>query len=247
MDSKILYHRGNLTAPENSLPAFEMVHNGEANGVELDVQFTRDGIPVVIHDLSVDRTTSGSGMVKDLTLKELQEFKIISEEFPDQSVPTLRRVLEVLAGVEVINLELKLFSKNISDNNSWVRELLKIVKEMNLLDDIIFSSYNHYCIKQITELDPAARTGVIYRAALYEPWEYAKNLGADAIHPYYMSITPELVQKAHEHGLKVVCYGTDEIEDIKKLMCLNVDMIITEAVDSALAARQNMGAGDCLK
>ncbi len=240
MNTKILYHRGDLIAPENSLAAFKKASAGEAEGVELDVQFTQDGVPVVIHDLSVDRTTTGSGRVSELTLAELQEFDISSEEYSGQSVPTLRSVLQVLSEMEIINLELKFFSKNISDNNSWLRDLITLVSELGLMDRVLFSSYNHYCIKKIAELAPEARTGVIYRAALFEPWKYAEKLGAEAIHPYYMSITSQLVNKAHEHALKVVTYGTDDIAEIENLLSLGVDMIITESVEAALKVRKNI-------
>lgn len=240
-NTRILYHRGDGVAPENSLPAFEKASQGGGEGVELDVQLTSDDIPVVIHDLTVERTTDGTGRVENLSLAELQELKLKSEEYQDQSVPTLHSVLEVLRGVELINLELKFFSQDMETNYRWAGVVAEVVDDMEMKDSVLFSSYNHYCIKRIVDIDPGARTGLIYRAALYEPWRYASNLGVEALHPYHMSTNRDMVENCHNHGIKVIAYGADDQDDIRRLMQIGVDAIITESVNTALKEREKIG------
>ncbi len=240
-NTRILYHRGDGMAPENSLPAFEKARLGGGEGAELDVQLTSDEIPVVIHDLTVERTTDGTGRGENLTLAELQEMKLKSEEYQDQTVPTLRSVLEVLSGVELINLELKFFSQNMETNYRWSEVVAEVVDDMEMKDSVLFSSYNHYSIKRIVDIDSGARTGLIYRAALYEPWEYASNLGVEALHPYHMSTNRDMVESCHNHGIKVIAYGAEEQDAIRRLLQIGVDAIITESVNNALKEREKIG------
>lgn len=110
--TKIFAHRGaSGYAPENTLEAFALAITQGADGIELDVQLTKDGIPVVIHDETIDRVTEKTGFVKDYTLKELKELTVLGNKFPEYSsskIPTLEEVLDAVkaSGIQV-NIELK--------------------------------------------------------------------------------------------------------------------------------------------
>src|SRR5579863_1834901 len=109
---EIFAHRGNSgEAPENTLAAFRQVAGVGADGVEFDVQLSRDGVPVVIHDETVDRTTDGKGAVAGLTLAQLQVLdagKWFGAAFAGERIPTLEAVLEVFRGASIrVNIELK--------------------------------------------------------------------------------------------------------------------------------------------
>ena len=110
--TKIFAHRGaSGYAPENTLEAFALAITQGADGIELDVQLTKDGIPVVIHDETIDRVTEKKGWVKDYTLKKLKELTVLKNKFPEYSaakIPTLEEVLDAVkaSGIQV-NIELK--------------------------------------------------------------------------------------------------------------------------------------------
>ena len=111
MKTKIIGHRGGAAGfPENTLAAFKKAVELGADGVEFDVQLTKDGEVVVIHDELIDRTMSGSGLVKDHSLSQLRQLsagEFFSPDFKEQKIPTLAEVLEIVQDLEVINIELK--------------------------------------------------------------------------------------------------------------------------------------------
>ena len=108
---KIFAHRGASSyAPETTLPAFALAASQGADGIELDVHLTRDGQLVVIHDETLERTTNGSGWVKDHTLAQLQQLRADNHMpgFADASIPTLEQVLELVKPTGMlVNIELK--------------------------------------------------------------------------------------------------------------------------------------------
>ena len=163
MKTKVWAHRGaSGYAPENTLEAFEMAVKQQADGVELDVQLTKDGELVVLHDETLDRTTDGKGFVKDYTLKEVQALKAVKThpEYQTGRIPMLAEVYDLLkpTGLE-INVELKtgiFFYPGIEE------KVLKLTKEMGMEERIWYSSFNHYSLKKVKECNPSARTGILY-------------------------------------------------------------------------------------
>ena len=152
MKTKVWAHRGaSGYAPENTLEAFEMSVKQQADGVELDVQLTKDGELVVLHDETLDRTTDGKGFVKDYTLKEVQALKAVKThpEYQTGRIPMLAEVYDLLkpTGLE-INVELKtgiFFYPGIEE------KVLKLTKEMGMEERIWYSSFNHYSLKKVKE------------------------------------------------------------------------------------------------
>lgn len=185
----VLAHRGaSKIAPENTEAAFQKAMQMGADGVELDVQLTKDKKLVVIHDERVDRTTNGIGYVKDLTLKEIKKLdagSYFSPKFAGEKILTLEEALELTRNSKLINIEIKniiIKYKNIE------REVVSIIKKMNLESKVICSSFNHYSIAMIKQLSPEIKTGLLYVSTLYQPWIYATTLGVEAIHPHYYSV-----------------------------------------------------------
>jgi len=239
MDTKILYHRGDeKNAPANTLLAFEAASKGEADGVELDVQFTRDSVPVVFHDRTLGKHSDVTGYLRDYTLSELRKVELdIPGDNPPQFIPTLEEVLDVIENMEIINIEIK---QRAGENISEERKLLQTVEKKGLLDNVIFSSFNHYSIKNLEQISPGVKKGIIYYARLYRPWEYAESLGVDYLVPLYRTVTEDLLFEAARRDLKIMAYGTDDSEKIRKLIDNNVNMIITDEVERALSLRENM-------
>ena len=229
IETKILGHRGAMgSAPENTLPSFKKAIEASADGVEFDVQLSADGVPVVIHDEKIDRTTDGEGPVNTLSASELEKLdagSFFSSEFVDTKLPLLKDVLEVIQNMDIINLELK--NGNVR-YEGMEEKVIKLTKEFGIFDKTIFSSFNHYSIKKIKEIEPEARTGVLYMAGIYQPWEYARKLEAEAIHPFYAAVVPEIVEECHNNDMAVNVFGANEDSIIRNLLTMNVDAIITD-------------------
>lgn len=234
----VMAHRGfSSKAPENTMSAFIQALEAGAEGIELDVHLTGDGEVVVIHDHTLERTTSGSGPVSEMTLAEVQRFDAgawFSQEFSGEKVPSLREVLELVKEHNVLlNVETKaaLGYEQLND------KVALLLDEYALWEKTIISSFNHYALVHMKQIRPQARTGILYNCGLVNPWDYAKSIGAAALHPHHLTIIPELVQAAQQHGLMVNVWTVDEEADIQRAAAAGVDAIITNVPDRVLSMR----------
>jgi len=242
MRTEIWGHRGACAyAPENTLEAFELAAKMGADGVELDVQLTRDGEVVVIHDETIDRVCNGHGWVKDYTLEELKTFKVNRPhpQYTDAQIPTLREVYELLAPTRLkVNVELKtgyFFYPGIEE------KVLQIAKEMNMEEKVWYSSFNHYSIKKIKELDPNAKIGILYGDGIYLPADYAKRLGAEALHPASHNMQyPDFVKNCKEKNVKIHVWTVNDTEHIRQMIDAGVDAVITNYPDRGVQVRDEM-------
>lgn len=219
------------------MAAFTLALDAGAEGIELDVHLTKDGEVVVIHDHTLARTTNGTGLVADLTLAELQELDAglwFSPEFKGERLPSLREVLELLKEHNVL---LNVETKAALGYEQLNEKLASLLDEYAMWEKTIISSFNHYALVHIKTIRPQARTGILYNCGLVNPWEYAKSIGATALHPYYLTIVPELVQAAQQHGMMVNVWTVDEEVDIERVSLAGVDAIITNVPDRVLSMR----------
>lgn len=230
-------HRGaSALAPENTLPAFALAVEHGADGVELDLQRTADGELVVIHDETIDRTSTGIGRVVDLTLAELKrfDFSLGLDGFAGTQIPTLREVFELLAPTPLtINVELK---NSVEFYPGMEAQVEALVTEYGLADRVIYSSFNHYSLRTLLTAGTRVPLGVLYADGLVDPWVYAGYLGAQAIHPPYEVLqVPGVVDECHARGLRVHAWTVPSSE-AARLAALGVDAIITNHPAEARAA-----------
>lgn len=233
MPVKIYAHRGaSLRYPENTLEAISEAIRLGADGVELDVQRTVDGELVVIHDEELTRLTGSPGFVKDLTLAELGTKNVGHYRGEEASVPTLSEVLDLFRNNALeINLELK---NSLYPLPHMEDDILRLVGEFGLESRVIYSSFNHLSVKQFVEKGFGERTGILFSEWLYRPWEYAKTLGAAALHPSYNVLQyPDLVRVCRENGIAIRTWTVDLQEHMDLVLALAPDALITN--DPALA------------
>lgn len=236
--SLILAHRGaSGYAPENTLSAFEKALELGAHGIETDVHMTKDGQVVVCHDGRVDRTSDGSGRIYDMTLAQLKELDF-GARYPGwqkrETILTLEQLLQWIepTGLE-LNIELKFEDVLYPQIESKVLEL---VAGAGMAQRTIYSSFNHYSLRAIKQADAQARVGLLYNSALFEPWRYAAYVGADYIHPYYVTLqAPDVVKNCHLNHIGVHPYTVNDPEHLAWMCALGVDRIITNYPDRALA------------
>lgn len=232
---KIWAHRGaSGYAPENTLEAFRLARDMGVDGVELDVQFTKDRQLVVIHDETIDRVSDGTGYVADYTLEELRKlrFNRTHPEYEGCVIPTLREVLELLrpAGMTV-NIELK---TGINFYDGIEKQVLKLVEELRMGEQVIYSSFNHASVIRMKRLCPEARVGLLYSDGIWQPAEYASKLGAEALHPSLNNMQyPQLMEQSRENGVKVHVWTVNGREELKRIEEMGVDAIITNFPDVA--------------
>ncbi len=198
---------------ENTLASFKKAIALGVDMIELDVYQSKDGIPVVIHDKTLDRTTTGSGLVCDFTSKELQEF----------GVPTLEEVFLLVENRCEINIEIKLFEVTNS--------VLELIDNSFAKDKIIISSFDWNALQEVRFHDDAIRIGVLTETNLTLAQSFAKFIKAYSIHPYYHLLTAENVIQMQSKSFKVYPWTVNEPEDIIFVQSLQVDGIITDFPD----------------
>lgn len=227
--SLILAHRGaSGHYPENTILAFKEAIKSGCDGIELDIHLTADQHLVVCHDFTVSRTTNGKGLISSYTLDELKKLDAGSWYDPlysDQTIPTLREVLTLFKPTSlIINIELKAGSRVYPGIESQV---LALVKSYDMLDRVMFSSFDHEALVVLRQLSQDAYLGILYGCCLIDPWEYAKKLDANALHPYYLFVDKKLVDESNHHGLEINTYTVNTLREMQKLQDIGVHSIIT--------------------
>lgn len=213
-DVKIWAHRGcSMMNPESTLMAFEKAAKLDGiTGIEFDVQLTKDGEIVVIHDERVDRTTDGTGNVRDYTLAELKKLSITGDD-DTYRIPTLREVLELLKPY-CMNKGLKL---NIELKNSVVRyegmeqKVIDVVSEYGLESYVVYSSFNHDSIGLVRQL--IADADVAYLAGDYHRcMDGIRKYGGMTIHPaqWGMPVNKTDVEAIRKAGMRVRMWNGSE-------------------------------------
>ncbi len=237
--TKIWAHRGaSAYAPENSLEAFQEAIDQGADGVELDVHLSADGRVVVIHDESVDRTSSGSGLVSSLSLSALRAFDFSAGQrgFRDVALPTLDDVLDLLAPTGMcVNVELK---TNYLAYPGLVAAVERLVLDAGMVDRVWYSSFNHLTLRDARRTGSSIPRGLLYQDALVDPWDYAVHAQVQALHPHERLVDGELIERCHAVGLRVHPWTVDDPVRIAELIALGADAVITNVPDVALGVRQ---------
>jgi glycerophosphoryl diester phosphodiesterase len=212
---------------ENTMIAFEKAIEYKANGIETDVQLSKDNIPVLIHDETLDRTTDGKGYVKDYNLAELKKFRTKSGE----EIPTLKEFFELVAdsNLKVLNLELK---NSIFSYEGLEEKVLKMIYEYDIQEKIIISSFNHLSLIKVRELDKEIKLGALTTSTLANVPRYLKDIAVECYHPCFPSIlNEEYVKEIQEAGIEINPYTVNEEEHMKMVIKLNTDSIITNEVE----------------
>jgi glycerophosphoryl diester phosphodiesterase len=231
-----LAHRGaSAVTPPNTLAAFEKAAELGADGVELDVHLSADGVPVVIHDFTVDETTDGTGRVDHLPLAQLRELDAGSSfdpKFKGERIPTLSQVLATVGGRLLLNIELK--STSLGDNGLERAVVTQV--EHHGLDDgrVLFSSFNPIALRRAKKMAPHIPVGLLHAPDLPLPLRQlwlAPFVPHEARHPEHTMVNTTYMTQAHRRGYMVNTWTVDEPDEMIRLIDLGVDCIITNQPD----------------
>lgn len=234
MRTKNIAHRGfSGCYPENTMRAFEEAVKVHCDGIETDVQLTKDGVPVICHDEIIDRTSTGSGLIKDYTYKELLNFDFgenFSKEFKGEKIPTLEEFLEFSKSHNLfLNLELK---NGLFPYEGMEKKIIDMIYKYNLNNSVILSSFNHFSMAKCKEIDKNINTGLLYDGTFIDIEKYCKAVGADALHPQYFSLLdPKITSSIQKEGIMINTYTVNIDVHMKVLAHMNVDGIITNSPD----------------
>ena len=227
-------HRGaSHKFPENTLQAFAAAIQAGADMCELDVQLSRDGIPIVIHDDTVDRTTDGHGAAAALTLAEIKRLDAgirFGPGFAGARVPTLEEVLIEVAGRCRLNVELK--------GPGTSLEVCRLLRQYGQLETSIVSSFDWAALQEARSFESAIALGVLADRAPDTMLDAARGLDAFSVHPRWNLLTQTLSNSAHRSGLQVLVWTVDDPARMKRMIALGADGIMTNCPDrlSALIA-----------
>ena len=227
----VIGHRGaSHEAPENTMAAFQAAVAAGADGVELDVHLTSDGVPVVIHDARVDGTTDGTGLVNDLSLAEIRRLDAGSRfgdtaAFAGERVPTLEEVLAAFGGQLLVNIELKgqIRPQAVAQREATVGAL---VRRLALQERVWFSSFKPYSLHQMRRVAPEIPCGLLYSPlSLGAAW-LLPITPFEALHPHLTLAPPAFVKLAHRLGKRVVVWTVDDVVRGTSLLDAGVDALI---------------------
>ena len=235
--TEIWAHRGasgwdRQYAPENTMPAFRKAVEMGADGIELDVQLTKDGEIVICHDERIDRTSRGKGWLRDFTLVELKriDFGKPHVEYGFVEIPTLREFLEFAKPTDLkVNIELK---TGVVYYDGLEEKTARMVREFGMEERVIYSSFNHYSLQKLKTVIPSVQIGLLMEEDFVRVPEDAKRLGACAVHPPEHIVTKEYVENSHAHGIKVHTWTVDNPTRMRQMVEMGVDAFITDCPDS---------------
>nr|WP_245608185.1 glycerophosphodiester phosphodiesterase family protein [Salinicoccus luteus] len=231
-------HRGaSGYAPENTMAAFDKALEMKADYIEIDVQLSKDGEVVLMHDAMVDRTTDGSGRIDAFTLEELRRLDAgnwFGPQFVGEQIPTLEEVLDAYRGKIGILIEIK----NASQHPGIEEKIAGALEERNMdkpnNGKIIVQSFDHGSIARFNALLPNVDTGVLvgYDAEGISDAQLAQfSTYADYVNPNHQMVDADLVSRIHDYGMQIAPYTINDQSRINELMDYGVDGIISDYPD----------------
>lgn len=225
MRTLVVGHRGCAgLEPENTIRAFKRAVKLGCDAIEMDIHLTKDNVPIVIHDRSVDRTTNGKGLISNLTSSQIKRLKCAKGE----GVPTLKDVIDAVGDKIFLVIELK--------EEHTAKLVIDVIKRNGLLRKVELSSFWHREILQASKLDPRISTGVILSGAPINPVRLVRDAHAKRIHVSHWYTNKELIKTLHAKRIFVDTWTLDEQPGIDEVVSWGVDAITSNYPNKVLHA-----------
>jgi glycerophosphoryl diester phosphodiesterase len=244
----IVAHRGaSAVEAENTLPAFEAALAAGADAVEFDVRLSAEGVPVVMHDPDVSRTTDGAGLVRDMTLAQLKRLSIRTTGGASTEVPTLAEALACLSGRALADIEVKNIPGEPDfepDRERVVEAIISALVGSPGTESVLLSSFNPFSLSRSRELAPGVLTGLLTaegvdaRAAV----GFARERGDAWVLPFVGEVLDageSFIEEAHAAGLLVGTWIVDDPDRAVALMLKGIDAVATNDPARIVAARRS--------
>lgn len=242
----IIGHRGaSAVAPENTLAAFSRAIRDGADGIEFDVRLSRDHVPVVIHDATLERTGLTNALVGELTAKELRMMDVGSwfdsrnpdsnSSYAGQNLPTLEQVLELFTErSSLLYLEMK--SDTAVGGTQLAAEVVRFIRKYQMTDRVVVESFDLSAIAEVKRIDSGIRTAALFEPKLTRPVstvrrmkmvDFAVQCAADEIALHHTLVSPRVIEKAKGAGLEIVVWTVDKPDWVQRARTLRIKAIIT--------------------
>jgi glycerophosphoryl diester phosphodiesterase len=207
-----LAHRGYpKKVAENTIPSFQAALDLQFSHLELDVQLSKDGVPVVIHDTTVNRTTNGKGRVIDMTFSELRQL----DAGGGAQIPTLEEVLLLAKGRAKVDIE---FKQSGDLYPGLEKRVLDVIRECDVQDQVFITSFDHYSIMRARELSSDIELGLVIYGATPSVFPLAEQIRARYVSVKYIYLTDEYMKECEERGLQVIAWTIDDEEHMRLLI-----------------------------
>lgn len=220
----IIAHRGDSAhRPENTPASFAAALEVGADLVEFDVQLTKDGQVVVIHDPTVDRTTNGTGSVRELTLAEIRGLsagypKQFGSGFAGERVPTLAEALGMLRGRARVMIEIKKESVTDADDDGIEARTIAEVRKAGMVGDVALISFDRRALLRCRQHGPEITRGHLFqREPPEEVVRGAREVGSALVMPEKQMLTDALLEQTRAAGLKLSTWVVDDAEELRAL------------------------------
>ncbi len=238
----VIAHRGaRAYYPENTMVAFRAAVDLKSDMLELDVQLSKDNVPVVFHDTKLNKRSDGKGLVGDYTLSQLQELDTGSwfdKKFKGEKIPTLEQVLEYAKGKISVNIEIK--TEAVKDDtlykaeNSVEKQVVTLVNALDMKGSVMVSSFDYRAVKRVKELDPE-----IYTALLYEkkqskglnPKELIDLYQANAFNCSGREINKKWLEILKSNNIPFFVYTINKASQMKKVIEAGAKGIFSDKPD----------------
>lgn len=228
---KVYAHRGDRGEyPENTMLAFKKAVEAGCDGIELDVQLSKDGEVVIFHDETLERTTDGRGFVRDYTLAELKKLdagKIKEGKYGFCEIPTLQEYCAWVGDFNIVtNVEIK---SGVFYYEELEEKTLEIVRRYGLEEKVLCSSFNHMSIHLLKQLSPSLKCGALVEYEdLGNAGYYCKKHGFDCFHPDYRTFLKADMENCKIHGIEVNVWTVNEKEVLRKLYEWGCDGVFSD-------------------
>ncbi|WP_080874308.1 glycerophosphodiester phosphodiesterase [Oceanobacillus timonensis] len=240
--TSIIAHRGaSHYAPENSISAFELAYEMKADGIETDVQLTKDNIPVLFHDESLKRIFGISGWINQYTLADLKQLdmgKSFHTAFTGTSIVTLEEFL-VWIKDKPLTLHLELKNNKIAHKN-LEKITYNLIEQHQLLNQTYFSTFSDSSISCLAGFQEITHIGWLTKRQRRDLLAYASSIGATAIHIKHTLLRQRLVKEAMKNGIPVRVYTVNSPRLLNRCFAYKVDSVFTNVPDRAFAIRKKL-------
>lgn len=226
MSNVCVAHRGwSGDAPENTLAAMKLALSVPyVNWIELDVQLSKDEVPVVIHDYTLGRTTNGQGEVRETPFEELRKLDAgswFSSQYAGEPIPSLEEVLQLVKGRCKLNIELKTSGDMYP---KLAERVLELVLQYGMEQEVVFTSFDNGTLRRMKELAPKLPTGLIIDGR--PEIQLLNELGTSFLSIGYWKLTPEYAAEMIENGIRVMAWTIDDPAHIKQVASMHPDIMI---------------------
>jgi len=219
-------------APENTLPGIERALSLGADAIEIDVQCTADGVPVLMHDERVDRTTDGTGSVREMSLDVVRALdagaRQLVPQFQGALVPLLVEVIDLTKGKALLQIEVK--QPGVED------QIIAVVRAADAIAHCEVHSFYPPIVRAARALEPRMAAALLTEGSRVVDWSdfwgFALSLNAQGVSVHYSHVTRERVREAQRRSLTYMTWTVDEEPDIVRVVAAGVDSICSNYPDN---------------